>query len=388
MKKFVLYAHDGSGNHGCEALVRSTVALIDAGHDNTVLISARPEEDLQYGIDSLCRVIKKGSNQEVSKTNPAFWRAYWSLKMHKDYLPLDWLAETSFANVHRGDIAMSIGGDSYCYGFADQLGKTHAMWKYAGLKTVYWGCSIEPELLENESIAEDIRKFDLITARETISFEALRKVNPNTILVSDSAFHLKRKDLPLPDGFDDCDLVGINSSPLIEQNETIPGMARLNYQCLIESILQNTDMKILLVPHVVWAAVDDRQVLQSLYEKYADTGRVGLIQDCGCEELKGYIARCKYFVGARTHATIAAYSSCVPTLVVGYSVKAKGIARDLFGTEEHYVLPVQNLKDENDLSSEFAWLVSNGEHIRGKLSDTLPEYCARVNRGVDALKKL
>lgn len=388
MRKYILYAHDGSGNHGCEALVRSTVALIDAGHDNTVLISACPEEDLQYGIDSLCRIIKKGSKQEVSKTNPAFWRAYWALKVRKDYLPLDWLAETSAANVHRGDIALSIGGDSYCYGGADQLAKTHAMWKHAGLKTVYWGCSIEPELLENESIAEDIRKFDLITARETISFEALRKVNPNTILVSDSAFHLNRKDLPFPDGFDDCDLVGINSSPLIEQNETISGMARLNYQRLIESILQNTKMKILLIPHVVWAAVDDRQVLQPLYEKYAYTGRVCLIQDCSCEELKGYIARCKYFVGARTHATIAAYSSCVPTLVVGYSVKAKGIARDLFGTEEHYVLPVQNLKDGNDLSSEFAWLMSNGEHIRRKLSDTLPEYCARVHRGVEALKKL
>ena len=49
------------------------------------------------------------------------------------------------------------------------------------------------------------------------------------------------------------------------------------------------------------------------------------------------------FIGARTHATIAAYSSCVPTLVVGYSIKARGIAKDLFGTDEGYVLPVQAL---------------------------------------------
>ena len=55
------------------------------------------------------------------------------------------------------------------------------------------------------------------------------------------------------------------------------------------------------------------------------------------------------FIGARTHSTIAAYSSGVPTLVVGYSVKAKGIAKDLFGTEENYVLPVQALKEENNL---------------------------------------
>ena len=41
-----------------------------------------------------------------------------------------------------------------------------------------------------------------------------------------------------------------------------------------------------------------------------------------------------------------AYSSCVPTLVVGYSVKARGIARDIFGTEDRYVLPVQSLQTQ------------------------------------------
>ena len=68
-------------------------------------------------------------------------------------------------------------------------------------------------------------------------------------------------------------------------------------------------------------------------------------------ELKGYIARCRFFVGARTHATIAAYSSCVPTLVLGYSVKSRGIARDLFGNEENYVLPVQSLQEPDELTS-------------------------------------
>ncbi len=52
----------------------------------------------------------------------------------------------------------------------------------------------------------------------------------------------------------------------------------------------------------------------------------------------------------RTHATIAAYSTGVPTLVVGYSVKARGIARDLFGTEDGYVLPVQQLKESDELT--------------------------------------
>ena len=70
-----------------------------------------------------------------------------------------------------------------------------------------------------------------------------------------------------------------------------------------------------------------------------------MVGDAPCEELKGCISRCRFLVAARTHASIAAYSTGVPTLVAGYSVKARGIARDLFGTEDGHVLPVQAMDD-------------------------------------------
>lgn len=95
-------------------------------------------------------------------------------------------------------------------------------------------------------------------------------------------------------------------------------------------------------------------------------------------ELKGYIARCRMFIGSRTHATIAAYSCCVPTVVIGYSVKAKGIAKDLFGTYENYVLPVQAIKDKEDMAYAFAWLLKNEDSIRNRLRTTMPAYCAKA----------
>ncbi len=98
------------------------------------------------------------------------------------------------------------------------------------------------------------------------------------------------------------------------------------------------------------------------------------VKDASCEELKGYIERCSLFVGARTHATIAAYSSCVPTLVVGYSVKARGIAKDLFGTEEHYVIPVQSLREKEDLVKGFRWLQNHQRQIQDRLIHLMPEY--------------
>ena len=81
-----------------------------------------------------------------------------------------------------------------------------------------------------------------------------------------------------------------------------------------------------------------------------------MIEDSPAEVLKGYISRCSFFVGARTHSTIAAYSTGVPTLVIGYSVKSRGIATDLFGTYDNYVLPVQELDDPQALIRSYEFI--------------------------------
>ena len=105
-------------------------------------------------------------------------------------------------------------------------------------------------------------------------------------------------------------------------------------------------------------------------------------------ELKGYIARCRMFIGARTHATIAAYSTCVPTLAVGYSIKARGIAKDIFGKEDGFVVSVQNLKSENDLTDAFRWLQVREGEIKLHLKNTIPEYSKKSFLAGDALRKL
>ena len=90
------------------------------------------------------------------------------------------------------------------------------------------------------------------------------------------------------------------------------------------------------------------------------------------------ISQCRFFLGARTHSTIAAYSTGVPTLVMGYSVKARGIARDLFGTEEGYVLPVQQLRRPEELTEAFAALMGKEQEIRSHMAEILPEYRQRA----------
>ena len=89
-----------------------------------------------------------------------------------------------------------------------------------------------------------------------------------------------------------------------------------------------------------------------------------------------------------TYWKIDASSTCVPTLVVGYSVKAKGIAKDIFGTYENYVLPVQSLSQEEDLTNAFDWIYQREDQIRTHLQTMMPEYRDRALLIGEELKKV
>lgn len=377
-----LYYHCGSANHGCEAIVRSTAKMLNT---QLTLWSTAPDADIAYGVNGIVNVV------EDTKRPPTGARLFEFKVHHKltgsDYLYTKFEHEDFFSSIRPGDICFSIGGDNYCYGGKEYLGYYNRIIHEKGGKTVFWGCSFEPSEMD-AATAKDIARYDLITARESISYETLKAVNPTTILVADPAFVLDTMELPLPEGWKDGNTIGINASPLIMQCAKDGSVAYEAYRRLIKHILDTTDAAVALIPHVVIANNDDRIPLRNLYEEFASSGRVLLTEDHNCCELKGYISRCRMFIGARTHATIAAYSTCVPTLVLGYSVKSKGIARDIFGTEEHYVLPVQELRNPDELADGFDWLVSNEESIRSHLKRVMPEYIQRAYTAAKAVSRL
>lgn len=381
---FKLYGHGGSENHGCEAIVRTTAKLINVP---MTLFSSHPEQDKKYGVDKLYALQEDNDVFYPRGSWEWFLSAVQTKLTGKIDLTMRFRKKALLSGAEKGGVFLSVGGDNYCYPGTDLLAATNRNLRKKGAKTILWGCSVEPSLLEQPDIAKDIAGYDLITARESISYEALKAVNPNTVLVADPAFTLEQKDLPLPEGWIEGNTIGINVSPLILQSGDST-LVMDAYKVLIQKILDTTDCAVALIPHVVCSGNDDRKPLGILYEEFKDTGRVIMIDDHNCMELKGYIARCRMFIGARTHATIAAYSSCVPTLVLGYSVKSRGIARDLFGAEENYVLPVQQLPDADALARGFDWLLANESTIRRHLEETIPEYSARAYAAADAVKQL
>lgn len=388
MAKIWMYAHGGSGNHGCEAIVRSTYDILsDLCRDKMFLISSKPEEDAEYGLHELCKIER--DILPYSKISLSFIRAYMALKLKNDYVPLDQLNyKKTIDLVEENDIVLSIGGDNYCYADVNKYIMQHDMMISRGAKTVLWGCSVDPDLLNNTEIVDDLKRYQLITARESITYNALKKVNPNTVLVADPAFVLKPIYVNLPSEFKNKNMVGINISPMVQKSEKVPGITLHNYELLIETILERTDMGVALIPHVIWDDSDDRIPLLQLYERYKESGRVLLIENQSCSSLKYVISQCRFFIGARTHSSIAAYSSYVPTLVVGYSVKARGIARDLFGDEEKYVLPVQTITRKDDLLEKFGWILQNEDLIRKQLIRQIPKFIKRSLAAKDYVERL
>lgn len=375
-----MFPHVGSGNHGCEAIVRSTDILFS--NHNSILFSNHPEEDRKYITQPGIQIYK--DNKEVERFSSQYFKA-----IFQKYLlgKKDAFDRATFFPVlsrcQKNKVLLSIGGDLYCYDPPEYIYRVNKYIREQGCKTVLWGCSVEPSYIDSR-MREDLKKYDLICARESITYEALKSINSNTILTVDPAFILPALETKLPAK----SYIGINVSPLIIQRETVEGIILKNYAKLIEYILENTDESIALIPHVVWKSNDDRNVLLLLKKSFPNNNRVIVVADHNCMEQKYIISHCRMFIGARTHATIAAYSSCVPTLVVGYSVKARGIARDIFGDSEHYVLPINEIKKSDDLIKAFNWLWQNEENIRRYISDVMPEYINKVYKAVDAVESL
>lgn len=384
--QIVMYLHGGSGNHGCEAIVNSTCHMIE--DIPKLLVTNSEKEDRFYSLEPLCDILQE------KKIAEHFFAHVWYYAWRAVFHDPESFMRYRFREVlkkNRAPLYVSVGGDMYCYELSRKEAITaNSTFVRAGAKTILWGCSLEPELLKEPEVVEDMKRYALITPRESITAEALREAGivKNVRLYPDPAFTLQPEGTNLPDRFMPGKTIGINVSPMIVRHEKVEGITLANYRKLIDHILQTTDNCVALIPHVMWKNNDDRLTLKELYRGFEADERVMIFPDMSCQKLKYIISQCRAFIGARTHATIAAYSSCVPTLVVGYSVKARGIARDLFGTEEHYVLPVQTLEKPEELIQAYDWMMEREQEIRNGLKAVMPKYSARAKEAGDEIRRI
>lgn len=277
------------------------------------------------------------------------------------------------------DKVLIVAADNYdhSYHLVSQMHQLHLYLK-ENIRAELWlyDCSIETRDITPE-VKDDMGLFDVITVRESESMKAVQTAlsGKKICFFPDPAFAMKPEKYDLP-FLDKKAIVGINLSNLIMSPKYGGDIDCIykNYYCLIDEILQQNDYEICLFPHVMGNA--DLSVLRTIKEHYMYEKRIHLVEDerITAPQLKYIISKFRFLITARTHASIAAYSSMIPTLVLGYSVKSKGIAIDLFGQTEHFVIDVQHLCDNEQLKDEFLWLQEHEWEIKNILSNTMAAY--------------
>lgn len=395
MKKVTMYHHASCENHGCEAIIRTVSGIIDKQYP-----------DSKYTVTTKYLDFDGKTTADISDK--------------VKFIPMDKLMNTSFEKrtvilgapsqlfhsipfsgfifsdllsaAKESDVCISVGGDNYSYGKSAALTTIDRYVRRKCTKSILWGCSINPEMLKGKEYSykvEGLKKFSLILARESITYEALKDLGfDNVKLYPDPAFTLPVGEVKEPMFDNDNDIVGINISPLIRSYEQGDDITLKCYVKLVRHILETTTHNVAFISHVRSKTSDDSNAARDVMKYFPDEKRIKLFDEGNCIDLKGYISKCRFFVVARTHASIAAYSTGVPTLVVGYSVKARGIAKDIFGTDEGYVLPVQKLSDENALVEAYENMVSNEDAIRSHLASVMPSYIERAWASGEALVEM
>lgn len=381
-------SHKDAGNRGCEAITEGTVKILKNKEYNLVAFSSDIELDSRMGLHDIIEI--QPVERITDRKNAAAFLFKIKRKLQRrsgkkaEYVYKDEY-DKILKGIKRGDIVFSTGGDMLCYGNNEIIYINNYLNKRK-IKTVLWGCSVGMENLTPEKI-ETLNRFSVITVRESMTQDVMQKIGlKNVYLYPDPAFVLEPETCDLPDCFSKREVIGINLSNFVGEDVGFDTVFGKNIVNLFDYILSNTELQLLLIPHVFWKGQDDRLICNDVYNRYKQTGRVSLLDAAELNycQIRYIISKCRFFIGARTHAMISAYSTGVPALALGYSIKSRGIAKDL-GFGDSLVADCKNLKTDTQLVQAFETLLYSEEEIKKIYEDSLSDYISRAYNAKEVL---
>ncbi|MDY4635683.1 MAG: polysaccharide pyruvyl transferase family protein [Candidatus Limivicinus sp.] len=384
--KYLLYGNGDFTNRGCEAIANGMCHILHQMDNAEIMLGSYfPELDRLKASGMQAQSVKINRNREGLANilgGTSLKLGFTELSLKIPYSGLKDLAR-------KADIALAVGGDNYCYPGRERYYRMNKTLKKAGKRIVFAGCSIEEKDLDG-TMLEDLRQFDAVLPRERYTLELLQnKGLSNLRQCSDPAFVMPADESKVPSFVRENPCVGVNISPLTFSYSDQGKKAWDAVISLIRWILDETQYTVLLIPHV-YGEGNDPFINEKIKNNFPNEARVRLLtEELTAPQLKGVIASCKALICARTHASIAGYSSMVPTFVLGYSCKARGIAMDLFGKTEGYIFPVQELGSKTGLfEQQIRDFLKNIEPVKARLMEVIPGYTMQAYAIRDVLEGL
>jgi polysaccharide pyruvyl transferase WcaK-like protein len=296
--------------------------------------------------------------------------------------------------------ALQIGGDNYTldYGLPLEFMRLDEYLRGRRVPVVLWGASVGPfdaAPAFAPKMFTHLRSMRAILVRESDSHEYLKQhgIEANVDSMPDPAFAMEAVEpraeeigCPVPAG-----AVGLNLSPMMAKYVTNGDMDAWVKQGadIARKILETARRDVVLIPHVTWEQSNDHEFLRRVASYCPKTSgvRAYCVGDkLSAAQTKWVIARCAAFVGARTHSTIAAISSSVPTLSLAYSRKARGLNQDIFGSQEYCIQPHEIAP--GTIAERIRDLLTRSESIVKHLASALPGIRERALRSGMILRQL
>ncbi|KKH94968.1 polysaccharide pyruvyl transferase [Methanosarcina sp. 1.H.T.1A.1] len=386
---FILAGNGPYENRGCEAIVRGTVKALRHYYKDPSFIcvsffhsNEQYKRQCEQEFDE--KIIHKRANQRA-KLFDLNWSVYRILKVIEPEIFKNWTYKEMLPYIKDCHSVLSLGGDNYSldYGIPERFTILDDIAIENRKSIVIWGASVGPfdKLPKYEQyIISHLQKVNGIFARESSTIKYLKEkgVTQNIYKVGDPAFlmdAIEPKELDNKIKIEEGS-IGINFSPLMAKYVTggdLKKWTNLASEIIIH-VSEKTYRKIYLIPHVTSPLPNsDYEFLKSVQKiTKIDKNKLILIPPkYNAAETKWIISKMFLFAGARTHSTIAALSSCIPTLSFAYSIKAKGINNDIFANE-NYCLNPEDLNAEL-VNRKIELLIENNTQIREYLQLKIPE---------------
>lgn len=381
MHKILLIGIGGVYNYGCEAIVRGTEAILHKRWPDLKIYyaSSRPDDDKKRLKGCDVKIIYRKRMGRYSFVNIS--RKF--LEIFKIcYLP----TYESKSILKDFDAVFSIGGDIYTLysnnkfnyslpRFGDFVKKKH-------IPYILWGASVGPFDMNHKIetfFSKHLKNVSLITAREAETIEYLKTLNihENVVRCADPAFLVATEKNLLPKHNKNRKKIGINLSPLSSKysSDKIGNIVR-RQAIMVEKIIKEFDCDVLLLPHVFCdfnESDDDYRYLKNIYNhvKASCGSKVDIVEnDPGYIGLKDHLMECDLIIAARMHCAINAITCNLPTVLLAYSAKAKGMGKYVYGNN-NYVSNIEEFSNDTFIV-KISEILNDLESIRNTITQRLP----------------
>lgn len=223
-----------------------------------------------------------------------------------------------------------------------------------------------------------LKKTDYIFARDDESAQQVARLiqKKRVCMTSDLAMELPYdKELSNREHSNNTELdIGINVSNLLWHDGKDFGFS-LDYVQFTKQLIEKLSQKyrVHLIAHTYDKNDGEYRIAEELHRLYPKTILARTF--VSPIDAKNYISKMDFFIGARMHATIGAFSSGVPIAPIAYSRKFSG----LYGSIGYPYIIDCTILDESEATNKVLEMIENIETYKEKQSDALKK-AIQLNR--------